>query len=377
MTKYCNARYQRALEAELLGNFITVDLVFVGGTVVFCHHFVDAHLVAPFQISVLGIEFIVPKRPAMGSPYYYQGRGWHNGVMPSLPYSEKLLIVSGKGGTGKTVLASALAAVCASSGPTILVSIDGNQPAHPVFDAPLAYEPREILPDLWIADLDSLSAVREYVKRKVPFSGLYDSFLTSRMFRDFAEAAPGFQELMSLGKIYDLVSESRFQRVVVDAPSTGHLMTLLDVPAATANVVQVGPLNHNARKIHDMLLDPERTRVLLTALPEEMAIREARELHEFCVQRRMNVGPVLVNQHVARRFDPEEVEQLMQLQVADGLAAGVKAACAEAELAGVQELALSGLDDIDYRLLPRLTTHTGEDLIERLGLCLSSGAAGD
>lgn len=295
--------------------------------------------------------------------------------MSSLPYSEKLLIVSGKGGVGKTVLSSALAAVSASSGPTILVSLDGNRLAHPVFDVPLAYEPREVLPDLWLADLDSLSAIREYVRRKVPFSGLYDSFLTSHMFRDFAEAAPGFQELMCLGKIYDLVSESRFARVIVDAPATGHLMTLLDVPEATAKVVQVGPLNHNARKIQDMLLDPERTRVVLAALPEEMAIREVQELREFCIERRINTGPVLVNQHVPRRFDAAEVEQLRQLQAEQGLAAGIRAACAEAELAEVQELALAGMGGIDYRLLPRLTTYTGEDLIQRLGpsLCVGSG----
>lgn len=297
--------------------------------------------------------------------------------MTSLPYSEKLLIVSGKGGVGKTVLSSALAAVCASNGPTILLSLDGGLPAHPVFDVPVAYQPREILPDLWIADLDSLSAIREYVKRKVPFSGLYDSFLTSQMFRDFAEAAPGFQELMCLGKIYDLVSESRFQRVVVDAPATGHLKTLLDVPAAAANVVQVGPLNHNARKIHDMLLDPERTRVLLAALPEEMAIREACELREFCIQRRMNTGPVLVNQYVAQRFRPDEVEALGELQAADGLAAGIRSACAEAELAAVQELALAGLEGVDYRLLPRLATHTGEDLIQRLAPYLSKAGVDD
>jgi len=289
-----------------------------------------------------------------------------------LPYPEKLLIISGKGGVGKTVLSSALAAVCASSGPTILLSLNGSRPAHPVFEVPVAYEPREILPDLWIADVDSLSAVREYVKRKVPFSGLYDSFLTSRMFRDFAEAAPGFQELMCLGKIYDLVCESRFARVIVDAPATGHLMTLLDVPSATAKVVQVGPLNHNARKIQDMLLDPERTRVLLATLPEEMAIQEARELHEFCVERRINTGPVLVNQHVARRFEASEVEQLLQLQAADGLAAGIRAACAEAELAAVQELALTGLEGMDHLLLPRLTTHVGEDLIQRLARHLSA-----
>lgn len=311
----------------------------------------------------------------MGSPYYYHVRGWHNGLMNEVPFQEKLLIVSGKGGVGKTALSCAIARVCAARAPTMLVTLTGGRAVHPLLGVSLSYEPQEVQPDLWAADVDSMSAVREYVRRKIPFSAFYDSFLTSRMFRDFAEAAPGFQELMSLGKIYDLVTASRYHHVVVDAPATGHLRTLLDVPAATLSAVQVGPLNHNARKIHDMLLDPERTRIVLATLAEDMAIREVLELGDYCHERRMNAGPVLVNQHVPKRFRPEELAALAALDATAGLEQGIQAAIAEAELAAVQAEALTALDGWDSRLLPRFTSHEGDDLLAALAAVLAGSSA--
>lgn len=316
----------------------------------------------------------------MGSPYYYGLRGWHNTEnMKASDLSEKLLVVSGKGGVGKTALSSALAVHSAKRTPTILLTMNAASDVHPFFQVPFTYEPVELGPGLFGANLEPLAAIREYVRRKVPFSAFYDAFLKSRMFRDFADAAPGFEELMSLGKIYDLATTSKFGRIVVDAPASGHLKTLLDVPGATLKAVQVGPLNHNARRIQDLLLNPEQTRVVLATLPEEMAIREAIELREYCRERRIQVGPVLVNQHVAQRFDPTELDELRALLDAatadSGLAWGAQAALAESALATVQAAALQQLDNIDTRLIPRLASHEPATLVEAIAARVG-GAAG-
>jgi len=279
---------------------------------------------------------------------------------------ERLLIVSGKGGVGKTALASGLALACAEHEKTILVTLDEHYREHPFFGRTLEYEPSALGPGLWGATIDSLSAIREYARRKLPFGVFYDAFLKSRVFRDFVDAAPGFQELMSLGKVYDLATASDFRRIVVDAPSTGHLRTLLDVPAATLKAVQVGPLNHNARKIQDLLLDPERTRLLVVTLPEEMPVREALELQAFCRERRMAVGPILLNQDVPQRFLPEEVMAMRGLQAGGALATGRDAALAEAELVHVQREAVAALKGHQVVRLPRLTTHDPAALVASL-----------
>lgn len=268
---------------------------------------------------------------------------------------ENLIIVSGKGGVGKSSVAAATARLLARSENTVLVTLDLHDKPHPVFGVPLSYEPTEVAPRLSVCRIEALAAVREYVRRKMPFSGLYDSFLSSRMFRDFAEAAPGFRELMCLGKLYDLVTDSPYSRVVFDAPATGHLKTLLDVAKATLAAVHVGPLNHNARKIQDLLLDPSRTRVLLTAMPEEMALREAAELLDFCHQRRMTAGPVVVNRWVAQRFSEEEVTALQQLRGSAALTSAAEICVAESELAAVQADAIASLAAAQRLHVPRIS----------------------
>ena len=93
--------------------------------------------------------------------------------------------------------------------------------------------------------------------------GLYDWFLDSTALKHFTEAAPGFEELMCLGKIYDLVSDSKYDRVVFDGPATGHAALMLRVPRTTGAAVRTGPLHHNALKIQLMLENDMTTRIVI------------------------------------------------------------------------------------------------------------------
>jgi anion-transporting ArsA/GET3 family ATPase len=272
-------------------------------------------------------------------------------------FQQRLIIVSGKGGVGKTAIASAL------------VTFDTQLDTHPLLGVPIGYEPTEAAPGLSVLRVDGLSAIQEYVRRKVPFSRVYEGFFRSRMFRDFAEASPGFEELMCLGKLYDLVSESAFERVIFDAPSTGHLKMLIDVPAATLDVVRVGPLNHNARKIQDLLFDPERTRMVLVTLAEELAVSEALELVEFLRERRMRVGPIVVNQTVPSRFSAEELARMRGLtERSQMLDAAIAVATAEHLQAVDQHEALQALDRVRASVwsVPRIVDTAPDLLLHQL-----------
>jgi len=290
-------------------------------------------------------------------------------------FSSQLIIVTGKGGVGKSALASAIALRSARSRPTVLVTLETQGRTHPFLDVRLDYQPVSAAPGLSVCQVAALPAIREYVRRKVPFSGIYDAFLRSRMFRDFAEAAPGFEELMCLGKVYDLATSRDFEQVVFDAPSTGHFKTLMEVPAATLDAVRVGPLNHNARHIEDLLLDPERCSVVLAGLPEEMAVREVLELRTFCAEHRIGVGGVLINQWVAERFLPEEVARLKNFTGgSQALAGALGAAIAEAELAVSQRSALDLLGaSVRHLKIPRFIDQTPKALIEHIGGVLDAG----
>jgi anion-transporting ArsA/GET3 family ATPase len=260
--------------------------------------------------------------------------------------SERLVIVTGKGGVGKTAVATGIASASASSGlRTVLVTLDSKDSQHPLLEVPLEYQPYHVRTGLAASRVDALQAVQEYVRRNMPFSSFYESFFKTRTFRDFAAAAPGFEELMCLGKLYDLATAGDYDRVVFDAPSTGHMKLLLEVPGVTLRAVQVGPLNHNARRIQDLILDSSRTRVVLTTVPEEMAITEALELEAYCRDtHRIAVGPVVVNRQVPKRFSRTEIAALNALRAQSvSLREAVTAATNEHEEVRSQRAALEKL----------------------------------
>jgi anion-transporting ArsA/GET3 family ATPase len=301
--------------------------------------------------------------------------------MTPLRSSHKLVIVTGKGGVGRTLLAAALARLSCDAGlRTVLVTVDAGLDRHPLIDVPLRYQPAHTGLGFAVSRVDAFEAAAEYARRSLPFGMMYEAFFRSRAFRDFAAAAPGFEELMCLGKLYDLATGPHFDRVIFDAPATGHLRELLSVPAVTQRAVQVGPLNHSARRIEDLLRDPDRTHVLVATLAEEMPVREALELVAFCGnEMRMSVGPVLVNQVIASPASKQEIRQLRALGAQRELSASIRRAVEVAEGLAIQAAAqgdaLAPLvaAGIDLVRVPRVVKgrHSAEGLLGAVGRSLA------
>jgi len=302
--------------------------------------------------------------------------------MMSLRKSHSLVVVSGKGGVGKSALAASIARLSARSGlKTVLVTLDTRDERHPFLDVPLTYRPRAVTERLFVSRVDAFDAIADYAKSRMPMAALYQGFFKTRLFRDFAAAAPGFDELMCLGRLYNLAVESEFERVVFDAPATGHLRTLLEVPLAVQRAVQVGPLNHVAGRIRDLLLDADRTHVFVAALAEEMPVREALDLLALCRDElRMSVGPILVNRRVHAPFGATEWSAISGLETEESAAspmlrAAIGLAGREMEQSAAQAEALVPLarPDLSTHEIPRivLPEFDGGALLERIDQALA------
>ena len=129
-------------------------------------------------------------------------------------------------------------------------------------------------------------------------------------------------------------------------------------------------------------MDPERTRLVLITLAEEMAVCEAGELLGFGGERRMAVGPLIVNQRVRTRFTEEEVAALQKLNEPSAeLQVTIDCALAEFRLSRSQDLALASLGDLPDRTpiyeVPRGPSHEPDALLDRIRRALLDRDAGE
>ena len=207
--------------------------------------------------------------------------------VPSL-LERRLVIVTGKGGTGKTSVVAALALAAAETGRRVLVAEVGRDEHVTRLLSPgarpVGYAGRELRPGLRVMRIDPFAALAEYLGLQLHVRSLVDLVLRNRAFRQLMDAAPGWRELITLGKIWHLeqMKETsgapRYELLLVDAPATGHGLTLLDVPRVVGAAVRAGPLRKHAGFVEEMILDRERTLLLPVALAEELPARETAEL---------------------------------------------------------------------------------------------------
>jgi anion-transporting ArsA/GET3 family ATPase len=205
-------------------------------------------------------------------------------------FQRRLVIVSGKGGTGKTSVAAALALGATRAGRRVLVAEVGPDEQVPRLlepgSAPAGYTGRELIPGLTSLRIDPYEALAEYLALQIGAGALIRMVLRNRGFRQLMDASPGWRELITLGKVWhleeqrDASNRPRYDLIIVDAPATGHGLTFLDVPRVVVSAVRAGPLRRHAGWVESMLTDPDQTILLPVALAEELPARETTEFVE-------------------------------------------------------------------------------------------------
>jgi anion-transporting ArsA/GET3 family ATPase len=244
----------------------------------------------------------------------------------------KLIVVTGKGGTGKTTVACALGLLGARRGlRTIVVELGGHHRLPGLFAGEHVHpqgSPRdfaqadqtppdggveiELEPSLWSISIDPDKALLEWLRS---LAGRLSARMlgASSTFHYFAAAAPGAKELVSMVKLLQLC-DGAYDFVVLDAPATGHALAMLGSPQTFSAIVRVGPLADQAQGVRDLLGDRERCAYIAVAQGSEMAVTETLELEEGL--RRLldqDLDAVLVNGVLPRRFTREEMARIDEL----------------------------------------------------------------
>ncbi len=237
----------------------------------------------------------------------------------------RLHVVTGKGGTGKTTVAAALALALASRGQDVLLcEVEGRQGIAQLFDVPpLPYEERRVVQgpddggDVYALAIDPESALLEYLSMYYHL-GRAGKALDRFGVIDFATTiAPGVRDVLLTGKVYEAVQRNRrtknarhYASVVLDAPPTGRISQFLNVNSELAGLAKVGPIRSQADTVMTLLRSP-RTAVHLVTVLEDMPVQETADGIDELRAERLPVGGVIVNLPRRPELDDEERDLAM------------------------------------------------------------------
>jgi len=285
----------------------------------------------------------------------------------------RVLFVTGKGGTGKSTVAAALAIALSRRRPTTLADLDRRLSAATALCAmPQDSTAVKVSDTLEVIALTPRTELEAFIRRIVPISAISRRMLRSRTFGYVTAALPGLEAFLLLERLRimagDAALEDRY--LVIDAPASGSAVELLTVASGVKNIAPGGTLNRLAGSIHSFLGDATRFGAVITTTPEDLAVREALET-AATIRDRLGIATVgaIMNCVPDLIFDTSELAAISPLGGHARLAIRRNAAHEQASLV-VQRFAGAGLSTINLPML--FTPAIGPREIEQLGRVLDA-----
>ena len=245
--------------------------------------------------------------------------------------------VTGKGGTGKSTVAAALALTLAAGGrKVLLVEVEGRQGIAQLFDVPpLPYQELKIATaerggQVNALAIDIEAAFLEYLDM------FYNLGIAGRAMRrigavEFATTiAPGLRDVLLTGKIKETVvrlnkgaKDPVYDAIVVDAPPTGRIARFLDVTKAVSDLAKGGPVHSQAEGVVK-LLHSDQTAIHLVTLLEALPVQETLEAIEELAEMELPIGSVIVNRNIPTYLEPADLAKAAEGDIdADSVRAGL------------------------------------------------------
>ncbi len=195
-------------------------------------------------------------------------------------FDRKLIMVTGKGGIGKTFWSSALAWYAATElGKKVLLveSVASSQIA-PLFGSEISTHQRVTLaPGLTSRNFEAQRNFEEYVVRYLGQRMLYDKVFSNRLVRSMINFIPGLRELLLLGRLYyyaELSTDERPDLMIFDGYASGHFLSLVSTPDAVLGSQIGGPIQSETQRVRDFLADQTKVATVFVAVPEDLVVTE-------------------------------------------------------------------------------------------------------
>ena len=304
-------------------------------------------------------------------------------------FERRLIFVTGKGGVGKSTVATALGLLAARRGlRTIVAELSSQDRVQQAFEqSGTTFEEVQLGDGLFTISIDPQSAMEEYLRVK---TGAVGQVLgQSRLFQAFAMATPGMRELLSIGKVWELSQHERrtdggdaYDLVIVDSPAAGHGAGILRTPRTFADIARVGPIAHQAGSIAATIADDAFTGVVAVAAAEEMPVNETLWLRDTLADDGLVLDATIVNSCYPPRFTTGEQAKLVKAsrRAKSPLAtAALRAALSEQARARAQHEQLERLREglgTELVSLPLLfCDQVGRPELEQLADALDAGLA--
>lgn len=196
----------------------------------------------------------------------------------------RFLFVVGKGGVGKTTVATGLALAASRRDKKVLLAlVNCKERVSQLLDTdPIGSEIVTVAKNLDVVNMNPDSALEEYGLMILKVKAVFNAVFGNRLVRAFLKGTPGLEAWSMLGKAFYHAcppkGEPDYDLVIVDAPATGHALDMLRVPFVIENVAPPGLLRRDAARAAEMFQDPERAGAVLVTLPEYMPASETIEL---------------------------------------------------------------------------------------------------
>lgn len=206
--------------------------------------------------------------------------------------TKKFILVTGKGGSGKSLLSIALAHRLSLQGRKVFLAEIGRKRDKAFSRLPellgvekLEHEPTKVALEgsnpIYASVLEPAKSLAEYVDLKLPTGGLAGLLLNNKVTASFLEVVPGLPDLVALGKLWYSVTNPKDNLypdcVILDAPATGHAISLLKAPQNFKKITKTGPIFRDAEMMSAFFEDPNQSAIAITTLPEEMSLQETLE----------------------------------------------------------------------------------------------------